>query len=239
MLRRFNVSQSLLAIPLLLAPLSVVGESLPQACSENSKPPWCSAVAGDRHGGWLPQRRSEVFARNGMVTTSQPLAAQAGLEILKQGGNAFDTAVATAAMLSVVEPMMTGPAGDLFAVVYVAKEHKVYALDASGKAPTGATLARMNALGYSWDSKNWGPGSGMPESGILTVTVPGSIWGWYEVQRRFGRLSFKQTLQAAVDYAENGFPISEVVASDWLLPQGLPPGQAIRQRAARNSTPTR
>jgi len=117
---------------------------------------------------------------------------------------------------------MTGLAGDLFAVIYVAKENRVYALDASGKAPSGATLARMNALGYSYKPDNWGPGSGMPEGGILPVTVPGSIWGWEEVLRRFGTLGLKETLQPAIDYAENGFPVSEVVASSWQIPNGLP-----------------
>lgn len=211
------------AVALMVTSPLVLGQWSAQACSENSKPPWCSAVAGDRPSGWLPQRRSEVLARNGMVVTSQSLAAQAGLDILRRGGNAIDAAVATAAVLSVVEPMMTGPAGDLFAVIYIARERKVYALDASGKAPSGATLERMNALGYAWDTKNWAPGSGMPQGGILTVTVPGSVWGWEEVLRRFGTLSFKEILRPAVDYAENGFPISEIIASDWRLPKGLPP----------------
>src|SRR5579884_3883697 len=115
------------------------------------------AVRGDRAEGWLPQSRSPVFARNGMVTTSQPLAAQAGLRILMQGGNAVDAAVATAATLNVVEPMMVGMGGDVFAIVYVAKEGKFYALNASGVAPSGATIARFNALGYKRDPANWGP----------------------------------------------------------------------------------
>ena len=163
------------------------------------------------------------MARNGMVTTSQPLAAQAGLDILKKGGNAIDAAVATAAVLSLMEPMMVGPAGDLFAVIYVAKENKLYALNASGMAPSGQTLARMNSLGYSWNSANWGPGSGMPPGGILTVTVPGSVWGWDAALDRFGSMTFKETLQPAIDYAEQGFPISERIAADWRLPRGLPP----------------
>ena len=158
-----------------------------------------------------------------MVATSQPLAAQVGLDILKRGGNAIHAAVATAAMLNLVEPMMTGVAGDLFAIVYVAKDNKLYTLNASGKAPTGQTLARMNALGYTWNPKNWGPGSGMPGGGILSVTVPGSAWGWDEVLRRFGSMTLKETLQPAVDYAEAGFPISERIASEWGLPRGLPP----------------
>ena len=161
------------------------------------------------------------MARNGVVATSQPLAAQAGLDILKKGGNAVDAAVATAAMLSVVEPMNVGPAGDMFAIVYIAKENKLYALNASGKAPSGATVARMKKLGYVWNPSNWGPGSGMPDGGILAVTVPGAVWGWDEVQRRFGSLTFKETLQPAIDYAEQGFPISERIAHDWELPKGL------------------
>lgn len=163
------------------------------------------------------------MARNGMVASSQPLAVQAGVDVLRRGGNAIDAAVATAAVLSVVEPMNVGPAGDLFAIIYIASEKKLYALNASGKAPSGQTLARMNAAGYSWDATNWGPGSGMPGAGILTVTVPGSVWGWAEVLRRFGTMTFTETLRPAIDYAEQGFPISERIASDWRLPRGLSP----------------
>jgi gamma-glutamyltranspeptidase/glutathione hydrolase len=201
----------------------LVAQSPVTPCDATPRPAWCAAVTGDRASGWLAQGRSEVMARNGMVATSQPLAAQVGLDILKRGGNAIDAAVATAAMLNLVEPMMTGVAGDLFAIVYVAKDNKLYTLNASGKAPTGQTLARMNALGYTWNPKNWGPGSGMPQGGILSVTVPGSAWGWDDVLRRFGSMTFRETLQPAIDYAEAGFPISERIASDWSLPRGLPP----------------
>src|SRR5436190_11705361 len=124
--------------------------------------PACQAVRGDRSEGWLPQTRSEVLARNGLVTTVQPLAAQAGLQVLKQGGNAVDAAVATAAALSVVYPANVGIAGDLFVLVYIAKEHKVYQLNASGIAPSGLTLAHMNSLGYKVNPAGFGPGSGMP-----------------------------------------------------------------------------
>jgi gamma-glutamyltranspeptidase/glutathione hydrolase len=141
---------------------ALIAQSPIQPCNATPAPAWCSAVSGDRSEGWGPQRRSEVMARNGIVATSQPLAAQAGLDILKKGGNAIDAAVATAAVLSVVEPMNVGPAGDLFAIIYIARENKLYTLNASGKAPTGATLERMNSLGYSWDSANWGPGSANP-----------------------------------------------------------------------------
>ena len=191
-------------------------------CNAAVKPPFCSGLRGDRAEGWPQQSRSEVMARRGMVVTSQPLAAQAGLRILMQGGNAVDAAVATSAVLSLVEPMMVGPAGDLFAFIYVAKERKLYVLNASGKAPSGATLERFAQLGYERNPQNWGPGSGMPVFGILPVTVPGSVWGWDEVLKRFGKLTFKEVLQPAIDYAENGFPVSERIAHDWRMPNALP-----------------
>jgi gamma-glutamyltranspeptidase/glutathione hydrolase len=215
----------------------VVAQSPMTSCDATPKPAWCSAVTGDRSSGWLAQGRSEVMARNGMVTTSQPLAAQVGLDILKRGGNAIDAAVATAAVLNLVEPMNVGVAGDLFAIIYIARENKLYTLNASGKAPTGQTLARMNSLGYTWDPKNWAPGSGMPGYGILTVTVPGTAWGWDEVLRRFGTMTLKQTLQPAVDYAETGFPISERIAADWTLPRGLGPTPSDARRCCTQIDP--
>jgi len=191
-------------------------------CTSSPQPAFCHAVRGVRAYGWPAQSRSEVMASHGMVVTSQPLAAQAGLQILMRGGNAMDAAVATAAVLSVTEPMMVGIAGDLFAVIYVAKDRKVYVLNASGTAPTGATLAHLNELGYHWDPTNWGPSSGMPHGGILPVTVPGTVWGWQAVLSRFGTLSFKETLAAAARYAKEGFPVSERIASDWQLPNAMP-----------------
>jgi gamma-glutamyltranspeptidase/glutathione hydrolase len=191
-------------------------------CGDSPQPAYCGAVRGARAEGWPAQSRSEVMAQHGMVVTSQPLAAQAGLQILMRGGNAIDAAVATAAVLNVVEPMMVGLGGDLFAVIYVAKERKVYVLNASGTAPTGATVARFNDLGYHWDPKNWGPASGMPIYGILPVTVPGAAWGWEAVLKRFGKLTFRQVLEPAAQYAEHGFPVSERIAHDWLLPNALP-----------------
>ncbi len=181
-----------------------------------------NAIRGDRSEGWLAQSRSPVLARNGIVAASQPLAAEAGLRILMQGGNAIDAAVATAATLNVVEPMMEGIGGDVFAIIYIAKDHRYYVLNASGKAPTGATIARYNELGYAYNPKNWGPGSGMPRGGILDVTVPGTVWGWDAVLRRFGTMTFDRVLAPAVDYAQNGYAVSERIAHDWVLPNGLP-----------------
>jgi gamma-glutamyltranspeptidase / glutathione hydrolase len=222
-MEKFRTSAAALGLGLMLAG-SGWAQTAPSdaSCSSKPEPAFCGAVRGARAEGWPAQSRSEVMAQHGMVVTSQPLAAEAGLQIMKSGGNAIDAAVATAAVLNLVEPMMEGLGGDLFAVIYVAKEHKIYVLNASGKAPTGATVERFNQLGYRWDSKNWGPMSGMPVHGILPVTVPGAAWGWQEVLRRFGKLTFKQVLEPAVEYAENGFPVSERIASDWRLPEALP-----------------
>jgi len=205
-----------------LTPWCAFAQSPPLSTCASDNVPACAAIPGDRAEGWRGQSRAEVMAPHAMVTTSQPLAAQAGLQVMRQGGNAIDAAVAAAAVLNLVEPMNTGMAGDLFAIIYVAKEKKLHVLNASGMAPSGATLAHYNELGYRADPRNWGPGSGMPTHGILTVTVPGSVWGWDEVLHRYGKLTFKEVLQPAIDYAENGFPVSQRVAHDWRLPEALP-----------------
>jgi len=207
----------------LLSSWSAIADSPPvQMCSESPSAPSCTAVRGDRSEGWVPQTRSEVMAQHGMVSTVQPLAAMAGARILMQGGNAIDAAVATAAALNVTYPANVGIGGDLFAIIYIAKEHKIYQLNASGRAPSGETLAHLNSLGYKWNPANWGPGSGMPSGGILTVTVPGSLWGWQEALDRFGTMKFDTVLQPAIEYAENGFPITEEIGDGWQLPKALP-----------------
>ena len=207
---------------LVLSPSFALAQVSPVQICTGTSAPACQAVRGDRSEGWLPQTRSEVMARNGIVSTVQPLAAQAGLRILQQGGNAIDAAVATAAALNVVYPANTGIGGDLFAIIYVAKEKKIYQINASGIAPSGLTLARMNSLGYKAHPANFGPGSGMPSGGILTVTVPGSLWGWQEVLTRFGTKTFKEVLQPAIDYAEQGFPVTEEIQSSWRMKNALP-----------------
>ncbi len=207
--------------PLLFVSSVSLAQSPVKPCEGSSPPLWCKAARGDRPGGWLAQGRSEVMARHGVVSASQALAAQAGLRILMAGGNAIDAAVATAAALNVVEPMMVGVGGDLFAIFYIAKEKKVYQLNAGGMMPTGATIQRYNGLGYAYDPKNWGYGSGMPVYGILSAPVPSAAWGWDEALRKFGTMTFKEVLQPAVDYAQNGFPVSEVIADSWHLPNAV------------------
>ena len=223
-MRTWHAPTSWVALGILAIGSAIVVAQAPltRICTDAAAAPACQAVRGDRSEGWLAQTRSEVMARNGIVSTVQPLAAQAGLRILQQGGNAIDAAVATAAMLNVVFPQNVGIGGDLFALIYVAKEKKVYQLNASGIAPAGLTLERMNSLGYKVNPANFGPGSGMPGGGILTVTVPGSLWGWQEVLTRFGTKTFKDVLQPAIDYADQGFPVTEEIASLWRMKNALP-----------------
>jgi len=186
-----------------------------------ANPPACNAVRGDRADGWMAQSRSEVMGRNGMVATSEPLAAQTGLDILRKGGNAVDAAVATAAVLNLIEPMNVGMGGDLFAIIYTARDHKLHVLNASGKAASGQTVAFMNAHGYRADPANWGPGSGMPQRGVLSATVPGAAWGWQEVLDKYGTMTFKQVLEPAATYASQGVPITERASFDWHLPKAV------------------
>ena len=188
-----------------------------------SNPPACNAVHGDRSEGWRLQGRSEVMGRNGIVATSQPLAAQAGLDILRKGGNAVDAAVAMAAVLNLTEPMNVGMGGDLFAIIYSAKDHKLHVLNASGKAASGATIAFLNSKGYARDPDNWGPGSGMVQRGVLSATVPGAVWGWQEVLEKYGTRTFKEVLEPAATYASQGVPLTERAAFDWRLPNALGP----------------
>jgi gamma-glutamyltranspeptidase/glutathione hydrolase len=213
-----------LGFALPLATPLIAQQLVTSSCNEGrDNPPACRAVRGDRAEGWAAQSRSEVMARHGMVATSEPLAAQAGLDILRKGGNAVDAAVATAAVLNLVEPMNVGLAGDLFAIIYTAKDHKLHVLNASGMAANGQTLAFMNAKGYRADPANWGPQSGMPARGILTVTVPGAAWGWQEVLDKYGSMTFKQVLEPAATYASEGVALPERTAHDWQLPKAIGP----------------
>ncbi|MCX7281459.1 MAG: gamma-glutamyltransferase family protein, partial [Alphaproteobacteria bacterium] len=214
----------LAVIGLCLSAVSADAQLATSTCNDGAaNPPACAAVHGDRADGWMVQGRSEVMGRNGIIATSQPLAAQAGLEIMRKGGNAVDAAVAAAAVLNLIEPMNVGMGGDLFAIIYTAKDHKLHVLNASGKAPSGETIAFLNSKGYRADPANWGPGSGMPQRGILAATVPGAAWGWQEVLDKYGTRTFKDVLEPAATYAEQGVPLTERAAFDWRLPDSIGP----------------
>ena len=169
-------------------------------------------MRGDRTAGWLPQSRSEVLARNGIVATSQPLAAQAGLDILKKGGNAFDAAVATAAALNAVEPHSAGIGGDVFVIAWLAKENKLIALNGSGRSPALATSAELARRGH---------GASMPLHGIDSAVAPGAVDAWDVLLKRAGSMNLGQVLEGAVELAEHGFPVSERIQNDWQLSRSL------------------
>ena len=145
------------------------------------------------------------MAPRGMVATSQPLAAQAGIEILKSGGNAIDAAIAVNAVLGVVEPMSCGIGGDLFAIVREAESGGLTGLNASGRAPYAATIDYYDGLGHEY----------IPGTGPLNWSVPGCVDGWSRLLDRFGTMSLGQVLEPAIYYAENGFPVSDIIARDW------------------------
>jgi gamma-glutamyltranspeptidase/glutathione hydrolase len=163
------------------------------------------AVAGSRAQGWTAQGRSEVLARHGIVATSDPLAAQAGLEILQKGGNAIDAAVATGAVLDVTSQNDTGIGGDLFALVYIAKDKKLYALNSGGWAPAGWTpeffTKQLNA-------------TRVPNNGVNAATVPGAISGYDALLKRFGTLGFNETFERAARLADEGWGLAERRHSD-------------------------
>jgi len=148
-------------------------------------------------------QRTATIARKGMVATSQPLAAQAGLDILKKGGNAIDAAIATAACLTVVEPTSNGIGGDAFALVWTKGE--LHGLNASGPSPQALTIEAVKKLGHET----------MPKFGLIPVTVPGAPSAWAALSKRFGRLPLREVLEPAIEYAENGYPVSPILGKYW------------------------
>ena len=151
-------------------------------------------------------RRSPVISRHGMVATSQPLAVAAGLEILRQGGNAADAAVATSAALNVTEPTSTGIGGDCFALYFSATNHQVSALNGSGRAPRSLSLSQVHSEGYTQT---------LPEFHPYTITVPGACAGWCDLVERHGRLSMAEVLTPAIRLAQEGFPVAPITAYYW------------------------
>ena len=158
------------------------------------------AVTGSRAQGWPSQGRSEVLARNGIVTTSDPLAAQAGLDILKRGGNAIDAAVAAGAVLDVTSQNDTGIGGDLFVLVWSAKDKKLYALNSGGWAPAAWTP------GYFASTLKV---KSVPNSGVNSASVPGAISGYDALLKRFGTMTFKETFETAAQLADDGWGLAE------------------------------
>lgn len=163
------------------------------------------ATGGDRITGAPFASRSEVIATQGMAATSQPLATQVALDVLKAGGNAVDAAIAANAVLGLVEPVGNGIGGDLFAIVWDADTERLHGLNASGRSPASLRLDWFKANGHDT----------IPAYGPLPVSVPGCVDGWFELHARFGQLPMPAILQPAIDYANRGFPVSELIAHYW------------------------
>jgi gamma-glutamyltranspeptidase/glutathione hydrolase len=185
--------------------------------------------AHDRITGKNFTTRSEVIAKHGMAATSQPLATQVASDILKQGGNAIDAAIAANATLGLMEPTGNGIGGDLFAIVWDAESKKLSGLNASGRSPESLTLDYFKKHDYRK----------IPAHGPLPVSVPGTVDGWFELHKKFGSMDMEKILKPAIDYAREGFPVSELIAHYWqinarylkkypgfkeiFMPQGQPP----------------
>ncbi|MDP2876310.1 MAG: gamma-glutamyltransferase, partial [Holophaga sp.] len=161
--------------------------------------------AADRVTGRAFATRSEVVAQHGMACTSQPLATQIALDILKKGGSAVDAAIAANAALGLMEPTGSGMGGDLFAIVWDAKTKKLHGLNASGRSPKSLTLEQFKKLGLKQ----------IPAHGPLPVSVPGCVDGWFELHGKFGKLPMTELLAPATKYAREGFPLSDLIAYYW------------------------
>jgi gamma-glutamyltranspeptidase/glutathione hydrolase len=153
--------------------------------------------------------RSEVIAQNGMVATSHPLATQIGLDILKKGGNAIDAAIAANAATGLMEPTGNGIGGDLFAIIWHEKSQKLYAINASGRSPRGLSYDDLMKELDKIESET------IPPYHLLSVSVPGAVDGWFELHKKFGSLPMSEILKSPIEYAENGFPVTEAISYRW------------------------
>src|SRR4051812_35124790 len=167
--------------------------------------------AGDRPAGNTRGTRSVVMARHGAIATSQPLATAAGLRVLQSGGNAIDAAVTAAAVLAVVEPTMNGAGGDLFAIVFSAKDRRIHGLNSSGRAPAAATPEEFKRRNIQK----------IPLRGELSVSVPGVVDGWSELLAKHGTRTLAQALDPAIKYARDGYAVSEIIADQWKSVESL------------------
>jgi gamma-glutamyltranspeptidase/glutathione hydrolase len=160
---------------------------------------------GDRPTSNVQGSRSPVLAMNGLVATSQPLASVAALRVLQDGGNAVDAAIAAAAVLNVVEPMATGIGGDVFALVFMQQDGKPVGLNGSGWAGSKASVEFFRKRNLAE----------VPPTGMQSVTLPGAVAGWYKLHQRYGKLPMSRILRPAIEYAEQGFPVSDIIAAQW------------------------
>jgi gamma-glutamyltranspeptidase/glutathione hydrolase len=171
---------------------------------------------GDRYSGATWATRSPVLAQHGMVASEQPLASEAAVEILKKGGSAVDAAIAANAMIGLMQPVLNGIGGDMFAIVYDPKTHKLYGYNGSGWSPKGRDLARMTAeVEAAYKKAGMTPKAHIPPVGTLPITVPGAVDGWFALHDKFGKLPMTEVLAPAINFATNGFPVTELISVYW------------------------
>jgi gamma-glutamyltranspeptidase/glutathione hydrolase len=170
---------------------------------------------GDRYSGTAGASRSAVIAQDGMAATSQPLATQIALEILKAGGSAVDAAIAANAALGLMEPTGNGIGGDLFAIIWDPKTQKLHGLNASGRAPMGLSLKQLQERTRKMPRSVRDSDGTIADWGSASVTIPGTVDGWFEMHGKFGKLPMRQVLAPSIRYAQQGFPVSELIAQYW------------------------
>ncbi|MGH8426863.1 MAG: gamma-glutamyltransferase [Gammaproteobacteria bacterium] len=171
---------------------------------------------GDRYAGLPWATRSPVLAQHGMAATEQPLASLAAVEILQKGGSAVDAAIAANAVLGLMQPVLNGLGGDCFAIVWDPKTHKLYGYNGSGPSAKGRDLAKMQAeVKAAYEKAGMKPSDQIPLFGSLPVTVPGVVDAWFALHQKFGKLPMSEDLAPAIYYAQNGFPVTEIVAKYW------------------------
>ncbi len=185
------------------------------ASAANAEEPVLPKDQGDRASGAAHATRSSVLGMNGMAATSQPLATQVALDILKQGGSAVDAAIAANAAIGLMEPTGNGIGGDLFAIIWDPKTNKLHGINASGRAPLGQSLAQLKKRVAKVPITARDRDGTIPDWGSLSVTVPGAVDGWFEMHGKFGKLPMQRVLAPAIRYAQQGFPVTELISDGW------------------------
>src|SRR6201994_177764 len=171
---------------------------------------------GARYSGAPWATRSPVLAQHGMVASEQPLASEAAVEILKKGGSAMDAAIAANAMMGLMQPVLNGIGGDLFAIVYDPKTKKLYGYNGSGRSAMGRDLAKMKAeVEAAYNKAGMKPKPHIPPVGSLPITVPGAVDAWFALHDKFGKLPMKDVLAPAIHYATDGWPVTQLISVYW------------------------
>ena len=186
------------------------------ALAASSAPPRPEIGRGDRYSGVPWATRSPVLAQHGMAATEQPLASMIAIETLKQGGSAVDAAIAANAAIGLMQPVLNGIGGDLFAIVWDPRTRRLYGYNGSGRAAMGRDLAKMKAeVEAAWNKAKMPVRAHIPPVGSLPITVPGAVDAWFALHGRFGRLPMTEVLKPAIGYARGGFPVTELIAQYW------------------------